>query len=127
MALGCALALSGASALAQQQDSGTSLTDKAKQAAQSLEEKAREAAGKTKDKTQGTTAESGPDQMQKQADADLKSAKAQCEPIQQKSRKTLCEKQATAAHANAEVEIQKARIAAEGGSTSAMGAGKSTR
>jgi hypothetical protein len=68
-----------------------------------------------------------PKQMQKQADADFKSAKAQCEPIQQKSQKTLCEKQAIAAHANAEVDIEKAKVAAQGGNTSSMGAGKASQ
>jgi hypothetical protein len=164
VALGCALALAGGSALAQQQNSGASssgsnnssggsFTDKAKQAAQTIGEKTKEAAEKAKDKvaqssqggqsgqsgqsskqsqSMGASGSSGssandPKQMQKQADADFKSAKAQCEPIQQKSQKTLCEKQATAAHANAEVDIEKAKATAQGGNTSSMGAGKASQ
>jgi hypothetical protein len=149
--LGCALCLAGGSALAQQQQqsdnaSGASITDKAKHAAQILEEKAKHAAAVVKEKAQETahkakevaddkTAQSGQgeqggtsatQQMQKKADADYKSAKDKCEPMQQKAQKTLCEKQAAAAHANAEVDIAKASVAAEGGTTNRMGAGKST-
>ena len=46
-----------------------------------------------------------------------------------KGQKALCMKQATAAHANAEVDIEKAKMASQGpsgGSTSSMGAGKSS-
>jgi len=133
--------------------SGGSLTDKAKQAAQTIGEKTKETAEKAKDKvaqstqggqsgqsgqsgkqtqSMGASGSSGssandPKQMQKQADADYKSAKAQCEPMQQKAQKTLCEKQATAAHANAEVDIEKAKVAAQGSNTSSMGASKSSQ
>jgi len=153
VALGCTLALAAGSAMAQQSGSGEnasgSLGDRARQAAQTLGEKAKEAAEKAKTKveettdkskagtdqsaqsSQGTTAmgSSGtdPQQMQRQADADYKSAKAQCEPIQQPSQKTICEKEATAAHANAEVRIEKAKVAAQGSATTGMGAGKSSR
>jgi hypothetical protein len=147
---------SGASSSGSNNSSGGSLTDKAKQAAQTIGEKTKEAAEKAKDKVtqggqSGQSGQSGqpgkqaqamgasgsggssansandPKQMQKQADADFKSAKAQCEPIQQKSQKTLCEKQAIAAHANAEVDIEKAKVAAQGGNTSSMGAGKASQ
>jgi hypothetical protein len=123
---------------------GPSITEKAKEAAHAIGEKTKEAAEKVKEKAHETaqkaksssddkTAQSSQpgqpgasraDQMQKQADDQYKSARAKCEPIQQKAQKTLCEKQATAAHANAEVDIAKANVAAEGGKTNRMGAGK---
>ncbi len=125
VAIGCVLAVSAGSALAQQQQdhsSGGDLTDKAKQAAQALGEKTKELAGKVRNKTDdhtaqsGKTAPSGPERMQKQADADYKSAKAQCE-VKEGQQRTICEKEATAAHAQAEVQVEKAK---------AMGAGPST-
>lgn len=125
VAIGCVLAVSAGSALAQQQQdhsSGGDLTEKARQAAQALGEKTRELAGKVKNKTEdqtaqsGKTAPSGPERMQKQADADYKSAKAQCE-VKEGQQRTICEKEATAAHAQAEVQVEKAK---------AMGAGPST-
>lgn len=125
VAIGCVLAVSAGSALAQQQQdhsSGGDLTEKARQAAQALGEKTRELAGKVKNKTDdqtaqsGKTAPSGPERMQKQADADYKSAKAQCE-VKEGQQRTICEKEATAAHAQAEVQVEKAK---------AMGAGPST-
>jgi preprotein translocase subunit SecG len=60
-------------------------------------------------------------QMQKQADADYKSAKAQCD-TREGQQKTLCEKQAKADHAQAELEVEKAKA-----SQQQMGAGKSTQ
>ncbi|MBA2674691.1 hypothetical protein [Ramlibacter sp.] len=141
VAFGCAFALLGGTQ-AQQQPGGGSLADKAKQAAQTLGEKTREAAEKVKNATQNAkatadqkTTESGGDgggpetqRMQRQADANYKSASARCRPIEQRAQKTLCEKQATAAHANAEVAIAKANLRArgQGGNTATMGAGKSS-
>ena len=123
VAIGCVLAVSAGSALAQQQQSsGGDLTERAKQAAQAIGEKTKELAGKVKNKTDdqtaqsGKTAPSGPERMQKQADADYKSAKAQCE-VKEGQQRTICEKEATAAHAQAEVQVEKAK---------AMGAGPST-
>lgn len=125
VAIGCVLAVSAGSALAQQQQdhsSGGDLTERAKQAAQALGEKTKELAGKVRNKTDdqtaqsGKTAPSGPERMQKQADADYKSAKAQCE-VKEGQQRTLCEKEAAAAHAQAEVQVEKAK---------AMGAGPST-
>jgi len=155
LALSCALILAGGSAFAQQQSSGlgsaatndtagASITDKAKQAAQTIGEKAKEAAGKVKDMVQETAQKSkaaadqktaqagdGPSsksqQMQKRADAEFKSAKAKCAAIQRQVQKTVCEKQAAVTHANAELRIAKANAAAQGGNTSAMGAGKSAQ
>jgi hypothetical protein len=172
IALGCALALTAGSTLAQQQPtpgktdsatnnpSGGSMADRAKQAGQTITEKTKETASKAKDKVQetaqkakadsdqkaaqgsstqsmgasGSSGSSGssssassqggaqdPQQMQKKVDADYKSAKAQCDTIQQKSQKTLCEKKATAAKANAEVQVEEAKAAAEGSKSSSMG------
>ena len=139
----CSLSLAGGSALAQQQPqqqgSGASLTDKAKQVAQDIGEKTREAAEAVKEKVQATgdkaktdpsseggqASAKGSERMQKQADAEFKSAKAKCDAIRQDAQKTLCEKQAAAAHANAEVRIAKANVEGQSGSTSSMGAGKS--
>ena len=124
VAIGCVLAVSAGSALAQQQQpSGGDLTERARQAAQAIGEKTKELAGKVKNKSDdqtaqsGKTAPSGPERMQKQADADYKSAKAQCE-VKEGQQRTLCEKEATAAHAQAEVQVEKAKAA--------MGAGPST-
>jgi hypothetical protein len=55
-------------------------------------------------------------QAQKQADADYKSAKAQC-GTKKGQEKTVCEKEATAKHAQAEVDVEKQKMS--------MGAGKS--
>jgi hypothetical protein len=133
LTLSCVLALASGSALAQQQSTGagstgSSITEKAKEAAHALEEKTKEVVATVKEKAESTThsGSAATEQMQKQADANYKSAKARCEPMLQKAEKILCEKQAAAAHANAEVDIAKANLAAEGGKTSAMGAaGKS--
>lgn len=137
---------SGGSLTERARQAAQDLGEKGKQAAETARDKAQETAGKAKAGMQQATqsGQSGqpaqgtqsmgasgsaaggkdPQQMQKQADADYKSAKAQCEPIAQQAQKTLCEKQATAAHAAAEVEVEKAKMAAQGGGTSAMGAGK---
>lgn len=158
-AFGIALALSGASVLAQQQSqktesgttsssSGPTFTEKVKEAAQNIGEKTREAAQKMKEKAQQTADRSkAPDdaekdrdnksdgkrdggstaaQMQKKADADLKAARAKCASMEDSSQKAICQKQAAAAHANAEVRVEKAR-AANQASTSTMGAGKSSQ
>lgn len=133
VALCCALALAGGSALAQQPSSdGASLTDKAKSAARALGEKTKEAAEKVKSAVDQQAARTGgaardPRQMQQEADAEYKSAKARCQGMQQKLQKTLCEKEAAAAHAEAEVEVAKANLATQGGNTATMGAGKSSR
>lgn len=74
----------------------------------------------------GNAGSSKAEQLQKKADADHKTAKARCDSLQA-SQKTLCEKQADAAHANAEVQVEKARLSAQGGSTATMGAGKSAQ
>ena len=116
-----AFALAAGGALAQQQEQGGSLTDKARQAAHAIGEKTKEVAGKVMNKAEETARSdqaplSGPERMQKQADADYKSAKAQCE-MKQGQQKTICGKEATAAHAQAEVQVEKAK---------AMGAGPST-
>ena len=139
--LSCVLSLAAGSAVAQQQQqsSGESLGDKAKRAAQAVGEKTKETTGKVLDKVEQTAkpapgAQSGqggtnsmgasgssgsapndPQQMQKQADADLKSAKAQCE-TKQGQQKTICEKEAVAAHAQAEVAIEKAKVMGAGSS-----------
>ncbi len=151
--LGCALTFIAGSALAQQQNAGgssggandsggASLTDKARQAAQTIGEKTKEAAGKVRDMAQEAAqkAKAGGDQntgqrgqspqserMQKQADADFKSAKAKCDSVQAQAQRTVCEKRAAVTHANAELRIAKADAAAEGGKTSSMGAGKAAR
>ena len=65
--------------------------------------------------------------MQKQADANFKSAKAKCDSVQPQAQQVVCEKRAAVAHANTELRIAKANAAAEGGKTSAMGAGKAAR
>ena len=54
--------------------------------------------------------------MQKQADADYKSAKAQCD-TKQGQQKTLCEKEAALSHAQAEVAVEKAKTMGAGSST----------
>ena len=128
--LSTALTLAATSALAQQPSSGESLTDKAKQAAQAVGEKTRETAGKAMDKVEQAAQPSEGGQsgqssqasssartasMQKQADADYKSAQAQCD-TKEGQQKTLCEKEARAAHAQAELQVEKAK---------AMGAGPS--
>jgi hypothetical protein len=142
---------SGGSITDRARQAAQTIGDKTREAAEKAKDKAQETAQKAKADSDQKSAQSGqsspsgqdtqamgasgsqkggandPQQMQKQADADYKSAKAQCEPMQQKSQKNLCEKQATAAHANAEVEIEKARAATEGSKSSAMGAGKSTQ
>ena len=66
--------------------------------------------------------------MQKQADADYKSAKAQCE-TKSGQQKTLCEKEAKAAHAQAEVQVEKQKaMGVSGGSqqSSSSGGGSSS-
>ncbi len=65
--------------------------------------------------------------MQKQADADYKSAKAQCD-VKQGQQKTLCEKEAKAAHAQAELQVekQKAMGASGGGSQQSSSSGGSS-
>ncbi|MET0542742.1 MAG: hypothetical protein ABWZ88_13405 [Variovorax sp.] len=141
-ALGCILALTGATTLAQQQhpqnpgtsasssSSGPTLTDKVKQAAQTLGEKTKETAQKIKEKAQQVTQEAKTSddagentkkgaagsstaaaKMQTKADADFKAAKAKCGSIEEKAQKAVCQKQAAAAHANAEVKIEKAKAA----------------
>ena len=116
--------------------SGGSFTEKAKQAAQTIEEKTKETAEKVWDKAKSETSQTaqsgqssgssgsggsagGTEQMQKQADADYKSAKAQCD-TKSGQQKTICEKEATAAHAQAEVQVEKAKA-------TTMGAGPSTQ
>ena len=145
-ALGCALALTGATAFAQQQNQGPTFTDKVKEAARDIGEKTKETAQKVKQKAKQTAEnarksdDAGHDtksagdtgsttatrQMQRKADADFKAAKAKCDAIDDRSQKAVCHKQATAAHANAEVKIEKAK-AANQGSTSTMGAGKASQ
>jgi hypothetical protein len=149
IALICALAFAAGGAFAQQaahKDTSTdTMAEKARHAAQTIGEKAKEAAGKVKEMaheaaekskaaTDNKTADAGDGevsdkvrQMQKQADADLKTAKAKCDAIEPRAQKTVCEKQAEAAHANAEVRIAKANAAAHAGKTSTMGAGKSAQ
>lgn len=125
---------------------GPTFTDKVKQAAQTVGEKTKETAQKIKEKAQQTaqkantsddagqntksTGASGSStaatKMQREADADFKMAKAKCDSLDDKLQKSVCQKQAVAAHANAEVKIEKAK-AANQGSTSTMGAGKSSR
>jgi hypothetical protein len=150
--LTCTLALACGGALAQQQQQPQqpgnapegSITDKAKQAAQTVAEKTKQAAATVKDKAQETaqkaktaadekTGDAGEpgqssamQQKQRQADEAYKSAKAKCDTVQQKAQKNLCEKQATAAHAKAEVEIAQANVAAEGGQV-ASGSRKSQK
>jgi uncharacterized protein YkwD len=146
LALGCAFSLLAGSAFAQQQGGNdASMADKARQAAQTLGEKSKEAAGKMKDLAQEAaqkaragadqnTADTRPgdrssesQQMQKRADADHKAARAKCERVQPDAQRNVCEKQAAVAHANAELRIARAEAAAQGGKTSAMGAGKAAR
>lgn len=152
VALGCCLTLAIGSAFAQQQNpkstkdsAGPTMTEKAKDAAQTIGEKAKEAVDKVKDMAQDAadkskagaderkaeSGDSGPSsktrQMQAQADADFKAAKAKCDPIDSRVQKTVCEKQAAVAHANAELRIAKANAAAATGKTSTMGAGKAAR
>jgi hypothetical protein len=138
---------SGTSLTDKAKQAAQTVGEKTKQAAEKVKDKTQETAQKAKSNSDQTAQSGGQDtkamgasgssgssgsandplaQRQKQADADLKSAKAQCEPIQQKAQKTLCEKKATAAHANAEVQIEQARVA-QSGNTSAMGAGKSSQ
>ncbi|HSH88684.1 MAG TPA: hypothetical protein VK996_01805 [Ramlibacter sp.] len=143
-ALGCALALTGATALAEQSNTGPTFTDKVKEAARDIGEKTKETAQKVRQKAKQTAEkarksdDAGHDtksagdtgsttaarQMQRKADADLKAAKAKCDAMEDKSQKAVCQKQAAAAHANAEVKIEKAKAA---GNTSTMGAGKSSQ
>jgi hypothetical protein len=141
LALVCALALGAGGAFAAEE----SMTDKAKDAAQTIGEKARDAMDKVKDLAQENarksksaadrTIEASRDeersakgeQMQKQADADFKAAKARCISVEPKAQRHVCEKQAVAAHANAELRIAKAEAAAQQGKTSTMGAGKAAR
>jgi hypothetical protein len=145
-ALGCALALTGATAFAQQQNQGPTFTDKVKEAARDIGEKTKETARKVKEKAQQTAEkakksdDAGHDtksagdsgsttaarQMQRKADADLKAARAKCDAMEDKSQKAVCQKQAAAAHANAEVKIEKAK-AADQGNTATMGAGKASQ
>ncbi|HEX2547984.1 MAG TPA: hypothetical protein VHL79_24075 [Ramlibacter sp.] len=134
--------------------SGASITERARQAAQALGEKTRkaaatamekaqEAAQKAKSVAEDRSAPSGAGtrtmgaaaaggsmspalrEKQKRADADYKSAKDKCEAIQQPAQKNLCEKQAAAAHANAEVAIAKAQVQADGVKASTAGGGRS--
>jgi hypothetical protein len=146
VAFGLGLTLAIGSAFAQQQSSGPTMTEKAKDAAQAIGERAKEAMDKVKDMAQEAAEKSKADddqkaarsgksdaqlskleRMQKQADADFKSAKAKCDAIEPRVQKTVCEKEAAAAHANAELRIAKADAAAQTGKTSAMGAGKAAR
>jgi hypothetical protein len=146
VALGLGLTLAMGSAFAQQQGSGPTMTDKAKEAAQAIGEKARDAMDKVKEAAQDAADKSKADdnekaarsgqgdapnskieRMQKQADAELKAAKAKCDSIEPRVQKTVCEKQAAAVHANAELRIAKAHAAAQSGKTSTMGAGKAAR
>jgi hypothetical protein len=154
LTLACALALAGGSAFAQQQNSkpaadpsGPTLTEKAKDAAETIGEKTKAAVEKVKDMAeesarkskadndQRAASRSGPsdagrskiEQMQAKADADYKLAKAKCDPIEPRAQKTVCEKQAAAAHANAELRIAQAEAAAQKGKTATMGAGKAAK
>jgi hypothetical protein len=146
IALGLGFTLAMGSALAQQQNSGPTMTEKAKEAAQTIGEKAKEAVDKVKDMAQESAqkskkesdeksarADGDPalsakiDKMQKQADADFKAAKAKCDSLEPRAQKTVCEKQAAVVHANAELRIAKAEAAAQAGQTSTMGAGKAAR
>jgi len=141
-ALGCSIAFAGATAFAQQQNQGPTFTDKVKEAARDIGEKTKETAQKVRKKAQQTAEKAKSDdaghdakpvgdtgsttatrQMQRKADADLKAAKAKCDSMEDRSQKAVCQKQAAAAHANAEVKIEKAK-AANQGNTRAMGAGK---
>ena len=139
IALGCGLVLAIGTASAQQ---GPTMTEKAKEAAQNIGEKAKDAMEKVKDMAQESARKSKADddrkaaspapsgrieRMQKQADADFKSAMAKCDPIEPRVQRTVCEKQAAVAHANAELRIAKADAAAQPGKTSTMGAGKAAR
>jgi hypothetical protein len=154
-ALGCALALAGGSAFAQQQGSGPrpagdtsgpTLTEKAREAAETIGEKTKAAVEKVKDMAQESArkskagddqkaARSGPgdaqrsriERMQAKADADFRLARSKCEPIEPRAQKTVCEKQAAAAHASAELRIAQAEAAAQEGKTSTMGAGKAAK
>ena len=140
LVLGCGLVLAVGSAFAQQKNSeGPTMTEKAKEAVQTIGEKAKAGMDKVKDMAQETAQKaktvdepsSKSERMQKQADADFKSAKAKCDSIEPRVRKTVCEKQAAVVHANAELRIAKAEAEAEaagqGGKTSTMGAGKAAR
>jgi hypothetical protein len=151
VALGCGLTFVVGSAFAQQQgqnpksaneSSGPTVTERAKEAAQAIGEKTKEAVGKVKDmaqdanrKSEGDSRQGADDNgktagMQKKADADFKSAKTKCGSIQTSAQRTVCEKQAAVAHANAELRIAKANASGQAsgqasGKTSTMGAGKS--
>ena len=151
--LACALALAGGSATAQQQNSkpaadpsGPTLTEKAKDAAEIIGEKTKAAVEKVKDMAEESARKSKADgdqrsagagtsdagrsrieQMQAKADADYKLAKSKCDPIEPRAQKTVCEKQAAAAHANAELRIAQAEAAAQKGKTATMGAGKAAK
>ncbi|MEO5672991.1 MAG: hypothetical protein ABIR26_20060 [Ramlibacter sp.] len=152
-ALGCTLALTGVTVFAQQQQpqrdaaaSGPTFTEKVKEAAHDLGEKTKETARKIKEKTQqaaheAKTSDDGRNkskstdgsgnttaatQLQRKADADLKTAKAKCGLFQDSARKSVCLKQAAAAHANAEVKVEQAKASGHN-STSTMGAGKPAR
>ena len=125
--LGIGLTFAIGSALAQQ----PTMTEKAKDAAHTIGEKTKEAVEKVKDMAQDAApagaANAKIERMQKQADADFKSAKAKCDPIEPRLKKTVCEKQAAVDHATAELRIAKANAAAQGDKTSTMGAGKAAR
>jgi hypothetical protein len=145
---------SGGSMADRARQAGQTITEKTKETASKARDKAQETAQKVKDDTDqkaaqgsstqsmgasGSSGSSGsssssasagaqdPKQMQKKVEADYKSAKAQCDTIQQKSQKTLCEKKAAAARANGEVQVEEAKAAAESSKSSSMGASKSSQ
>ena len=139
LSVGCAMALASGGVMAQQphgtagHDSGSdgSLADKAREAARAVTEKSREMAEKVQDKAReakpsGRAESSRARELQRHADAAYKSARDKCDAVQQPAEKNLCEKQAAAAHAKAEVDVARAEVDAQrGGKTSTMGAGKS--
>ena len=147
IALACGLALAAGGAFAQQtkpanDPPGPTLSEKAKEAAETIGEKTKAAVEKMKDLAHESAQKSKAgdesakaddvrsskiEQMQERADADLKAAKAKCDGVEPRAQKTVCEKQAAVAHANAELRIAKAHAAAQAGKTSTMGAGKAAR
>ena len=120
---------------------GPTLTEKMKQAAHAVSEKTKDAVDKMKVKTndakssddgnraaksdRATGSKTAAAQLQDKADANFKAAKAKCGDMGDKSKQAVCQKQAVADHANAEVKVEKTRQA-NSGSTSTMGAGRSS-